>query len=262
MTATKTRGGKKAAAEREKKTAAQRKRRAAKRKAEAAARRKASAYESHREAVHKYNRAASASGREIGPLPAVKDPNRRELCRDDLELFGVTYFPHRFGLPMATFHRAGVRMLAEDTQRGGLSVIAWPRGSGKDTWAEVDVIHSIVYGWRRFVGLIGPTEAHAKRSLKKIKRELERNDLLAEDFPEICYPIKRLDRINHRARGQLLNGEHTQMEYTDDWLTLPTVRDSVSSGSVIYVSGITGAYPRAVGSEPNRRTNSAGQDCN
>lgn len=198
-------------------------------------------YDHHRKAAAARSRKKSESGRDIGPLPPVQDPNRKERCKHDLELFGLTYFPHRFKLALATFHRKAIAILQSATHEGGLSVCAMPRGSGKDTWAEVEVLRAILYGWRHFVVLVSATEQHAKRSLKKLKKELESNPLLLADFPEACYPISKLDRINHRARGQTLNGLHTQMEWTDTTITLPTVEGSQCSGSTIYVAGITGA---------------------
>ena len=198
-------------------------------------------YDAHRASMAEASRARSIDGRDIAPLPPVADPERKELCRDDLELFALTYFPARFPLPFAGFHRQAMANLAACTHDGGLNVVALPRGSGKDTLAEVEVLRALLYGHRRFVVLISATEKHAERSLKKIKAELETNDLLAEDFPEACYPIRQLERINNRARGQTLNGSPTRMEWTADTLVLPTVAGSSSSGGVVQVAGLTGA---------------------
>ena len=198
-------------------------------------------YDRYRARQAEISRARSLVGRDIGRLPPVVNPARKRACRLDLERFGLTYFPERFPLPLAAFHREGIEVLQHATHVGGRSVIAWPRGSGKDSWIEVEIIRALVYGLRRFVGLIGATEAHARRSLKKIKRELERNDRLAEDFPEVCYPIRRLDRNPLRARMQLYRGRPTLIEWTEESLTLPTIPGKRSSGAAVFVAGITGA---------------------
>jgi hypothetical protein len=39
------------------------------------------------------NRQQSLVGRDIAPLPAVANPERREKCRLDFRLFRQTYFP-------------------------------------------------------------------------------------------------------------------------------------------------------------------------
>ena len=127
------------------------------------------------------------------------------------------------------------------THEGGQYAVAMPRGSGKTTLGEVEVIRAVVYGFRRFVVLLQATEPLAARSLRKIQRELETNPLLAEDFPEVCYPIQALERIHNRANGQTLDGTPTRIEWNAHSITLPTVKGSPSSGSVIWVCGITGA---------------------
>jgi hypothetical protein len=198
-------------------------------------------YDRERERLAKLSRERSQLGRDIGALPRVVDPKRKRACRLDLERFGLTYFPDRFPLPLATFHRTGIGILEDATHRGGRSVLAWPRGSGKDSWVEVEILRALLYGHRRYVGLIGATEAHARRSLKKIKHELERNELLAADFPEVCYPIAKLERNPIRTRMQLYRSAPTLMEWTEDSLILPTIPGKRSSGSGVFVAGITGA---------------------
>lgn len=124
--------------------------------------------------------------------------------------------------------------------KGGQFAFAMPRGSGKTTLAESGAIHALVYGHRRFVVPIGSSEVSAVEILSSIMIELETNELLLADFPEVCYPIRCLEGIHHRANGQTLNGERTRIEWTDSNAVLPTVPGSKASGSVIRVAGITG----------------------
>ena len=42
--------------------------------------------------------------------------------------------------------------------------------------------------------------------LESIKMELDGNDLLLEDFPEVCFPIQCLDGIANRCNGTALSG--------------------------------------------------------
>jgi hypothetical protein len=116
-----------------------------------------------------------------------------------------------------------------------------PRAYGKDTWAEVAVLHALVYGRRRFVVLVQATEKHAQKALRRLQREIETNDLLLADFPEVCYPIRALERITQRAKGQILNGKPTRIEFTADGLVLPTIERSLASGAVVQIHGITAA---------------------
>lgn len=198
-------------------------------------------YDAYRDQQAAISRERSADGRDIKPLPKVKNARRKKRCRDSLELFAKTYFPARFYLPLATFHREAIANLETCTREGGLNVVALPRGSGKDTLAEVEVLRALLYGFRRFVVLIGATEKHAERSLKKIKAELETNDLLYEDFPEVVHPIRRLERNATRARMQTYRDKPTRMEWLADALVLPTIEGSPASGGVVQVAGLTGA---------------------
>lgn len=78
---------------------------------------------------------------------------------------------------------------------GGLFALATPRGFGKSSICEIASIWAAVNGHREFVFLIGSDEGHAMDMLDSIKMELEGNDLLLEDYPEVVYPIQSLDGI-------------------------------------------------------------------
>jgi hypothetical protein len=100
--------------------------------------------------------------------------------------------------------------------------------------------------------LIGSDEGHAMDMLDAIKMELDGNDLLLEDFPEVVYPIQCLDGIANRCNGQLYKGERTHIGWTAREVVLPTIEESKASGAIIKVAGITGRirgmkYKRADG---------------
>ena len=88
--------------------------------------------------------------------------------------------------------------------------------------------------------LIGATESAALETLESIKTELDVNELLGEDFPEVVFPIQSLDGIANRCAGQLYKGERTRIVWTSNEIVLPTIAGSKASGAVIRVSGITG----------------------
>lgn len=99
---------------------------------------------------------------------------------------------------------------------------------------------AILYGHRSFAALIGSDEPAAASILQSIKVELEVNDKLLEDFPKACYPIRRLEGIANRCKGQLCNGKATYVSWKADMVSFPFIDGSKSSGSVIKVTGITG----------------------
>src|SRR5262245_51575454 len=121
-------------------------------------------YEGYRASQAKISRARSTVGRDIGPLPPVADPDRRDRGRDDLAYFARTYFPNRFKLAFAPFHLEAFQQLEECILRGGLFLCLMPRGSGKDTITEVALLWAALYGHRSFLLLINATEKHAERS--------------------------------------------------------------------------------------------------
>ena len=184
--------------------------------------------------------ASNAALRDIGPIPPVKDPKRRESCRRNLEKFLKTYFPEKFGLPFGEAHHTVVSKIEDATLNGGLFALALPRGSGKTTICERAALWAIAFGHRRVVALVGASEDAARASLDEIKMEWETNDRLLEDFPEIAFPIRKLDGINNRANGQMVQGKRTRMTWSDTEAVFPTVDGSAASGSVIQVRGLTG----------------------
>jgi len=103
------------------------------------------------------------------------------------------------------------------------------------------VVWSALIGATPFVTLIAASADRAKSLLENVKTWLETNRLLAEDFPEVTYPIKCLERITNRQKGQKYNGESTRIEWAADKVVLPTIAGSKASGVVISCSGMKGS---------------------
>lgn len=197
-------------------------------------------YEEYRESQAAISRDRSSAGREIGPLPDVVDPGRRNACLDSLQLYCETYRGETFRLAWSDDHLKAIAKLESAILSGGLFALAMPRGGGKTSLVEAAAEWAILYGHRQFVVLIGATAEAAVEMLDSIKLEFEANELLGEDFPEVCYPVRRLEGINNRSAGQTLDGERTRIVWTDSEIVLPTVRGSASSGARVRVAGITG----------------------
>ena len=152
----------------------------------------------------------------------------------------ASYFPMTFHLKWSPDHVKVIHKIEQAVVHGGLFALAMARGSGKSSIAEVACIWSVLYGHREFVCLIGSDEGHACDMLESIKTELDSNDLLLADFPEVCFPIQALDGISNRANGQLFKGSRTHIGWTAKEIVLPTIADSPASGAIIKVAGITG----------------------
>ena len=198
------------------------------------------AYAAKKESARERSAALSLSGRDIAPLPEIADPKRRERCKKSLRKFCETYFPDIFYLGWSKDHFEVIERLETAIREGGLFALAMPRGTGKTTLNERAAIWAVLYGYRKFIVVIGASEDAALELLDTIKRELEENELLLADFPEVCYPIRKLEGVNNRAAGQLLNGLRTQICWSGSEISLPTVENSASSGATIVTVGITG----------------------
>ena len=180
------------------------------------------------------------------------DPERKEKAAGDFRFFCQAYFPQTFHLPWSPDHLKVIAKVEQAVLRGGLFALAMPRGSGKTSIAECACLWAVLYGHRDFVCLIGASEVHGLEMLESIKMELDGNDFLEADFPEVAHPIRCLDGIANRCSGQLFQGERTHIGWTANEVVLPTMPDSNASGAIIKVAGITGRirgmkYKRADG---------------
>ena len=199
----------------------------------------ARAYEIHKTRAAQRQRELSLAGRDIGSLPPVADPDRREASRRSLQAHLEVYHPDVFYLPWSQDHFTAIRRIEQTVDRGGQHALGMPRGSGKSALLEGAAEWALLHGFHVFLVLIGASVAHAKASMENIRTEFETNHLLAADFPEACYPIVQLEGIAQKAKGQLYQGKPTRIDWSQKHLVLPTMPDSPSSNACVRVAGIT-----------------------
>lgn len=211
-------------------------------------------YEEVRAEAARRSMERSLEGRDIGDLPKVEDEERKESCRYNFRLFCETYFPEVYILEWSEDHLRAIAKIQKSVLEGGLFALAMSRGSGKSSLTETAAIWAMLYGHREFVVLIGASESAALEILDSIKTELEVNEHLAADFPEVCYPIACLDGIANRCAGQLYKGERTRITWTANEIILPTIKDAKSSGVIVRVAGITGRIRGMKYKKPDGRT--------
>lgn len=215
-------------------------------------------YDQHKDRAARRSAELSAAGRDIGDLPAIADPARRTNAATNFQFFCEAYFPQSFHLAWSADHLKVLRKIEQAVLHGGLFAMAMPRGSGKTTICECACIWAVLNGHREFVCLIGSDEGHAMDMLESIKTELDANDLLLADYPEVCNPIQALDGIANRCNGQLYQGDRTHIGWTAKYIVLPTLQPkgwadddlldelvrpdgrTLASGAIIKVAGITG----------------------
>lgn len=195
-------------------------------------------------------------------LPAIVDVKRRKACVKSLGKFAKTYYGEMFNKPWSQAHKICIANMEYTIKNGGQFCFALPRGEGKTTLSKVAGIWAMLAGHRRYPILIGATEPKAEKLLKDVKAMLRFSDTLAEDFPEVCWPIRALENNAIRCKAQeaqvsaeladqlralynpktKITGEptKTEMTWTAKVVVLPTVEGCPTSGCVIEIGGLTG----------------------
>lgn len=201
--------------------------------------------DSHRTAAAERSRQRSQDAADIGPPPPIVDPERRERCRLSLLDFLVTYFPESTGLnPFSEDHERAIKSIELAILKGGRYINAVYRGFAKTTISENAAIWATLYGHRKFVAIVGATGEAADENIEAIQKELAENDLLYEDFPEVCHPIVALDNKLQRCKTQTIGGTLTYIKWNTGKIVLPTVmvngKKSAASGGVLAGFGLTG----------------------
>lgn len=203
-------------------------------------------YAAKLEAERQRKRAAIQASQEIAPLPKIKNKERRARAFESFKFFCETYFPDVFYLAWSTIHLEVIKTIESVVNNGEIYTLAMPRGSGKTTLCQLAVLWAALTGKRKFCVLIASNANRADGLLEDLKTWLETNDKLLEDFPEVCYPIRKLEHISQRQRGQMYKGKHTRINWKASILVLPTIEGSPSSGVCIMTSGMTGSGIRGL----------------
>lgn len=129
---------------------------------------------------------------------------RRKLCRLDPLLFAVIYLRHHLAseetdeqISISQFHVDLCRAARQWTRRDLTPAQvrdAWvaPRGSGKSTWAFLILpLWALAFRHRQYIAAYANTATQAEQHLASLKRELDTNEALRDDFPKLCRAQRR-----------------------------------------------------------------------
>lgn len=177
------------------------------------------------------------SVRNIGEIPIIADIKRRQACSESVIVYGEEYFGEGFW-SLSGEHRNFLKRLQLIILNGGRALYVLPRGFGKTAWSRIAVLWAITYGHRFFTPLISANGTLAEVSYNAIKAMLEMPKF-ASDFPEICYPISRLEGITHRCKGQTYTdrkGEvvSTNIGYDAKQIMTPSVEGAYDSLGIFH----------------------------
>lgn len=201
-------------------------------------------YEERRDTTAADRVARSVAKRsEIGPLPPVRDPGRKERCAASLVEFGTVYgmaTPDWRGMlerPPSERLADYASDLQTAIEHAGFVHRRLARGSGKSTWAKLAVAWGVATGRIHYPVIVAATAGLAQAILADVWRFFEESPLFGEDFPEVSHPIVSLGGKFQRMATQTLDGIRTMIHKTASNAVLPTVAGSPCSGSVIAAKG-------------------------
>lgn len=128
------------------------------------------------------------------PFPEDKAAQKARKAQASLSLdyFCRTYFPHYFSKPSSSLHKYFSQRYLDMIQRaiqtgqGDKEANAAPRGNAKSTWGTFGLpLWAAAFRKRKFALIVSETRSQAESFLSFIKLELETNERLQQDFPEL-----------------------------------------------------------------------------
>lgn len=202
------------------------------------------AQQRNKEFATERSRKISKDLRNIGPpLPCV-DPLRRAEAGKCTQAFCEIYLSSVFTLAWNPDQLTVLQRTDEVIRTGEKQAFAMPRGGGKTSICEAACLRASLFGMVEFLIMLAVSATKAADIIESIKTQLVTNDLLMEDFPEICHPIRALEDRANKAKGQHIDGQSTHILWSKNRIAFPAVLDErgewyPNSGVIIRGSGLT-----------------------
>lgn len=174
--------------------------------------------------------------REIGPLAAIKTPERRARCKKSALAFAKTYFPKWCTSEFSADHRDVYKKAQETIIRKGRFAYAMSRGMGKSTTMKILVLWAVLYDYACYVLIITAEKTLAYDFLADIAGEIQDNALLLEDFPELkCFVA--LEGEPRKQGGQMVDGVKTRLFLSPGMIRFPSFPNnpSVQSSEILIL---------------------------
>src|SRR6478609_4586484 len=132
------------------------------------------------------------TARQTKPIPKVSRSwaAKRKKCANSLRDFCLIFLPEKFFLPFSPDHLRVIEKLERVAREGGTFALAMPRGSGKTELVKATALWSILYGYRKFVVIIGAKALHAQRIIGDMKKSLSNSDEIYAAFPEAVHHVR------------------------------------------------------------------------
>jgi hypothetical protein len=158
---------------------------------------------------------------------------RRKACMNHPLQFMATYLSHWFPLPHSQDQMDDIEDMRRLYMEARDFANARPRGWGKTTDALAVAIWASLNGHCLFNPVIAAVEMMAKNLHEMIVSELASNELLKEDWPDICLPIEKAWGKWNSAKYITVNGKPAELKVSVTKLVFPSVR-CCTDGPNIY----------------------------
>ena len=167
----------------------------------------------HSDRVNAAQNERTAQSQEIGPLPEIRDPRRRESCRRDLKKFALTYMRAACYRGLSPYQIEMCDAFQSVILNGGKRCRAVRRGGLKSTLARIATAWAVLYGHRKFPVLVGATDDKSNEHRDNLFKTLESSRELRDDFPEL---IPLLFKRKNPKKTLRLGGEVLTVSHKDD----------------------------------------------
>jgi hypothetical protein len=175
-------------------------------------------------------------------IPECKNPKRREACLQDWQRFLRTYFAKQYWRPFGRHHVAMGDAIVDCARDGYNQGIAAPRGCGKTEITKGLLVYVTFAGLVRFALAVAATSSLASSIFKDFRKKIAFNEMLLEDFPEICWPVRALEGAPQRAAKQHVDGALTNIVWSATELNFPNVAGSAYGGIKMQYYGLDSAF--------------------
>lgn len=196
-------------------------------------------------------RRGRGAGRNVLVPPCANLARRERLEADDAAWLRH-YCADLFWYPFTDQQLTMIRAIRTAIVEGGDQAIAASRGEGKSKLAERLLLKHTLTGTIKFSVLFAATGSAAQDNLQSIMGEIETNDRLLADYPEVCCPVRALENTPNRAHYMTVSGrrhdsgkcyKHAAAKFT--WcgqeIIFPRVPGSPSSSAIIATRGLDSA---------------------
>ena len=184
-----------------------------------------------------YRTRRTARRNEMSELPSVKKPRRRKRAAKDFAFFRTTYLKNTFYRADQAVHKH----ISDEGEKavlvGGKQIILAPRKTGKTAFLRALMLWAVCCHpeKHKYILYVAATSEAIERTHKWILSQFFENDVLAEDFPELCYPFRAYESqaAKNCQRGITYHGQEVEAKWSGGVIVLPKIEGSPYGGITI-----------------------------